>query len=178
MMSCSQEKIGYVDYEEVIKEFKGAIDAENEMKEESNQLSASLDQMAAEFQGRVQEYQQKMGGLSASAKAEQEQMLMQQQQQIQQQQQMAQQQIQRKGQEKMDSITEQIDEMIKSFAKKNGYSFILGTSSQTNAVIYGSEKSDITAAVIESLNEAYASKTEKVEESNQESTQEEGSEGE
>jgi outer membrane protein len=152
MTSCNQQKIAFVDFEKIVKEYNGSIEAEKEMKAESDQLSAGLDQMASEFQSNVQNYQQKMQGLSATAKAEQEQVLMQQQQRLQQQQQMAQQQLQTKGQEKMDQINVEIETYIKEYAQKNGYSFVLGTTDMTNTVLFGDEKFDLTDEVIENLN--------------------------
>ncbi len=152
MTSCNEQKIAFVDFEKVVKDYNGSIAAEKEMKAESDQLSAGLDQMASEFQSNVQNYQQKMEGLSATARSEQEQVLMQQQQRLQQQQQMAQQQLQAKGQEKMDQINGEIVAYIKEYAQKNGYAFVLGTTDMTNTVLFGDEKYDLTDEVIESLN--------------------------
>ncbi|MFD1315022.1 OmpH family outer membrane protein [Namhaeicola litoreus] len=171
--SCNQQKIAYVDFEKIVKEYNGSIEAEKEMQAESDQLSAGLDQMASEFQANVQNYQQKMQGLSATAKAEQEQVLMQQQQRLQQQQQMAQQQLQTKGQEKMDKINDEIEAYIKEYALKNGYSFILGTSDMTNTVLFGDEKLDLTEVVIENLNKLSEVSETPVEEAVEEMSEEE-----
>lgn len=159
LTSCNQQKIAYVDIQEVIKEFNGAKDAEKGMQTESQNLSASLDKMAAEFQANVQDYQKNLATLSPAAKAQREQVLSEQQQQMQQQQQTAQQQIQAMGQQKMDDVFKQVDDYIKKYAQENGYSFILGTTRQTNAILYGEEKANITKAVIESLNAQYVSGT-------------------
>lgn len=155
LTSCTQQKIGYVDIQEVVKEFNGAKDAEKSMQTESQNMSASLDKMAAEFQANVQDYQKNMATLSPAVKAQREQVLGEQQQQMQQMQQTAQQQIQTMGQQKMEDVFKQVDEYIKKYAQENGYSFILGTTRQTNAILYGEEKADITAKVIESLNAQY-----------------------
>lgn len=157
LTSCNQQKIGYVDIQEVIKEFNGAKDAEKSMQTESQNLSASLDKMAAEFQANVQDYQKNLATLSPAAKAQREQVLSEQQQQMQQQQQTAQQQIQAMGQQKMDDVFKQVENYIKKYSQENGYSFVLGTTRQTNAILYGEEKADITKEIIESLNAQYVS---------------------
>ena len=39
LMSCNQTKIGYVDLEEVVKEYKGTKDAEKAMNEKSQGIN-------------------------------------------------------------------------------------------------------------------------------------------
>jgi len=150
--SCNQVKIAYVDLEEILKEYDGAVKAEEEMKVKSEQISQQLDQMALPLQQKIQEYQQNKDNLSASARQKQEAELMQQQQQFQQQQQMAQQQLQAEGQAMYAKINEDIESFLADYGKSNGYTYILGSSVQTKSVLYGEESLDITETVIEALN--------------------------
>lgn len=155
--SCNQVKIAYVDLEEILKEYEGAVKAEEEMKLKSQQISQQLDQMALPLQQKIQEYQQNKDNLSASARQKQEAELMQQQQQFQQQQQMAQQQVQAEGQAKYEKINSEIESFLAEYGKSNGYTYILGSSVQTKSVLYGEESLDITEAVIDALNVNYES---------------------
>ena len=155
--SCNQVKIAYVDLEEILKEYDGAVKAEEEMKVKSEQISQQLDQMALPLQQKIQEYQQNKDNLSASERQKQEAELMQQQQQFQQQQQMAQQQLQAEGQAMYLKINENIESFLADYGQSNGYSYILGSSVQTKSVLYGEESLDITETVIEALNSNYAS---------------------
>ena len=157
MTSCNQVKIAYVDLEEVLKEYEGAVQAEEEMKVKSQQISQQLDQMAMPLQQKIQEYQQNKDNLSASARQKQEAELMQQQQQFQQQQQIAQQQVQAEGQAKYEKINSDIESFLADYGKSNGYSYILGSSVQTKSVLYGEESLDITDQVIDALNVNYES---------------------
>jgi len=157
MTSCNQVKIAYVDLEEILKEYEGAVQAEEEMKVKSQQMSEQLDQMAAPLQQKIQAYQQNKDNLSASERQKQEGELMQQQQQFQQQQQMAQQQVQAEGQSKYEEINNDIETFLADYGKSNGYSYILGSSVQTKTVLYGEESLDITDEVIEALNSNYDS---------------------
>ena len=150
--SCNQVKIAYVDLEEILKEYDGAVKAEEEMKVKSEQISQQLDQMALPLQQKIQEYQQNKDNLSASARQKQEAELMQQQQQFQQQQQMAQQQLQAEGQAMYAKINEDIESFVADYGQSNGYTYILGSSVQTKSVLYGEESLDITETVIEALN--------------------------
>ncbi len=155
--SCNQVKIAYVDLEEILKEYEGAVLAEEEMKAKSQQISEQLDQMAAPLQQKIQAYQQNKDNLSASERQKQEAELMQQQQMFQQQQQMAQQQVQAEGQSKYEKINTDIETFLADYGKANGYSYILGSSVQTKSVLYGEESLDITETVIEALNSNYES---------------------
>ena len=155
--SCNQVKIAYVDLEEILKEYEGAVQAEEEMKVKSQQISQQLDQMALPLQQKIQEYQQNKDNLSASARQKQEAELMQQQQQFQQQQQIAQQQVQAEGQAKYEKINGEIESFLADYGKSNGYTYILGSSVQTKSVLYGEESLDITEAVIDALNVSYES---------------------
>ena len=158
MASCTQVKVAYVDVEEILKEYKGSKKAEEEMKSQSETMASQLDQLAIPFQQKVQQYQKDSQNMSASARQQREQELMQEQQMIQQRQQMAQQQVQTEGQKMIDQINEEVEEFVASYAKSNGFTFVLGTSDQTKSVLYGDESLNITEQVITALNAEYDSK--------------------
>ncbi len=160
LTSCNQVKIAYVDVEEVLKEYQGSKDAEEEMKTKSGKISGELDQMAMSFQQKVQDYQKNSKSLSSDAKQKKEQELMQEQQQIQQRQQMVQQQVQAEGLKMLDKINDDIDSFLEEYAKSKGYTYILGTSQQTKSVLYGDNSLDITSDIVEALNENYEPETE------------------
>jgi outer membrane protein len=84
---------------------------------------------------------------------------MQEQQMIQQRQQLAQQQVQAEGQKMIDQINEEIEDFVASYAKSNGFTFVLGTSEQTKSVLYGDESMNITEQLIDALNAEYDSKS-------------------
>ncbi len=152
LASCTQVKIGYVEVEEILKEYEGAVLAEEEMKAQSQQISEQLDQMAAPLQQKIQEYQQNKDKLSETARQEKEAELMQEQQMFQQQQQRAQQQVQAEGQKKYEKINSDIESFLADYGQSNGYTYILGSSKQTKSVLYGEESLNITDLVIEALN--------------------------
>ena len=155
MTSCNQTKIAYIDVEEVIKEYKGMKDAQKEMDDKEAGFKNALDQLAVGYQTGLKEYQEKGTRMSAQKRQETETTLMQQQQMLNQRQQQAQQELQKFGQEKMTEINEEIEDFVADYAKKNGYSYILGTSEQTRAVLYGDSKTDLTDEILEALNDEY-----------------------
>ena len=70
----------------------------------------------------------------------------------------------------MDVINEDIESFLKNYAKSKGLTYILGTSKQTRAVLYGEKTLDITEEVIDALNDDYKSNSteEKIEDDTKE----------
>lgn len=155
LVSCNQTKIGYVDVEEILKEYKGTKQAEKKMNEKSAQIKGQLDALAVDYQNKVTDYYAKAQKMSNKARQEAEGALMQQKEVLGQQQQQAQVEVQNEGQEIMVEINEEIADFVKDYAKANGYSYILGTSEQTKSVLYGDSKLDITDIILEALNDDY-----------------------
>jgi len=155
LVSCNQTKIGYVDVEEILKEYKGTKAAEKEMNEKSAQIKGQVDGMAAEYQKKVTDYYEKAKKMSNKARQEAESALMQQQEVLKQRQQQAQAEVQKDGQEIMTEINEDIEDFVKDYAKANGYTYILGTSEQTKSVLYGDSTLDITDIILEALNDDF-----------------------
>ena len=155
LVSCNQTKIGYVDVDEILKEYKGTKDAEKALNEKSAVIKAQLDQQAADYQKKVTDYYAKAQKMSNKARQEAEGVLMQEQEVLKQRQQQAQVGVQKDGQDRMIEINESIEDFVEDYAKANGYSYILGTSNQTKSVLYGDSKSDITDIILEELNDTY-----------------------
>ena len=155
LISCTQTKIAYVDVEEILKEYKGTKDAEKEMNKKSEEIGKELDVLAKDYQAKVTDYYAKANKMAASARQKEEQNLMQQQEFLKQRQQQAQVNVQKEGQDIMTEINEDIEDFVADYAKNNGYTYILGTSSQTKTVLYGDPKKDITDVILETLNDSY-----------------------
>lgn len=159
LFSCQESvKIAYVDVEEIMKEYKGTKDTEAAMKVKSDKLKSELDSLIANWQGKAQAYQNNAQKMSAKARAEREQVLMQEQQQINQRQQQVQQQVQTEGQESLATLSDEISDFVKEYAKEKGYSFVLGTTGSNGTVMYGEESADVTDDVLVRLNKSYKSK--------------------
>jgi len=157
LVSCTQTKIAYVDVEEIMKEYKGTKDVEAEMKVKSDKLKAELDSLVAGWETKAREYQQKAQSMSAKNRASREQILMQEQQAIGQRQQAIQQQVQAEGQESLKTLSKEVNDFVKNYAKEKGYNFVLGTTGDSGTVMYGEEKADITDDVLVQLNKSYKS---------------------
>ncbi|MCB0472935.1 MAG: OmpH family outer membrane protein [Flavobacteriaceae bacterium] len=158
LVACNQPKVAYVDVKELMKEYKGTKETEEAMKAKSDGLKHKLDSLVANWQQKVQIYQQGAQKMSAKARSENEQSLMQEQQSIGQLQQMYQAQLQKEGEESVKGITREIDSFVAGYAKSKGYTYILGTSEDTQTVLYAQENMDITADILAQMNKSYKSK--------------------
>ena len=98
--ACNQNKLAYVDLEEVLEEYKAMTDAQKELEQRELEFKKELDQLAVTYQSGLKEYQDKGRSMSTQKRQETENLLLQQQQRLNQQQQQAQQRLQKFGQEK------------------------------------------------------------------------------
>jgi outer membrane protein len=57
-------------------------------------------------------------------------------------------------------LSKKVQDFTKAFAKEHGYSYVLGYT-DPGGILYGDERLDITPAVLEGLNKAYAEETKK-----------------
>jgi outer membrane protein len=170
LSACTEQKIAYVNSEELMKEYHVMKDYQAELKKQEEAFQAKYEKEIAAIQGAYQEFQKnaaKMGRKNAEARNAE---LSQKFQQIQQQQQAEAYQLQQESQEKMSSLLKEVTDFVAEYGKKNKYTYILGTSEMSGNVLYGDEKLDITDVVLEALNAD--SKEEKSEEKIEETTKE------
>ena len=158
LASCKQNKIAYVDIQEIMKEYKGTKDTEADFKLKSDSISKQLDSLKRGWQQKVQQYQNTAQKMSAKSRSEKEKALMQEQQMIGQHQQALQQKMQAEGDERVKKLTSEIDDFIQKYAKGKGYNLVLGTSNDTKTVLYAEKNADITEDVLLQLNKSYKSK--------------------
>ena len=154
LVSCKQEKIGYVDNVKLMDEYQEKIDADVKFKSEEDVLTKKRDSMSQAYQLELQAFQTKAQSMSQK-KAQEEYGLLQQKgqflgQQLQQEAQMA----QTANQAILDSIISTVKKEIKTYGKANGYTYILG-GGDGGSVLYGTEVNDLTDEIVKALNEQY-----------------------
>jgi outer membrane protein len=154
MMSCQQEKIGFVDNVKLMDGYQKKKDVEAAYQIKSEAFTRKRDSISQVFQMEAQDLQNKSEGMSQSKAQEAFTELQQKGQMVGQQLQQEEQQLQRMGQLKMDSVVQEVRKTIKEYGKSNGYSFIL-TGGEGGSVLFGKEAADVTEAVLKVLNESY-----------------------
>jgi len=153
LSSCQkQAKIGYVNNGTVINDFQEKKDLEAKFKIQEDAFNKRADSIGKAFQVEVQETQKK--AQRASQKKQQELMggLQQKQQQLQQQMQYEKQLLAQSFQTEIDSVIVKVKDFVKDYGKKNGYTYILGTTDAASTVMYSTDENDLTQTILEALN--------------------------
>lgn len=153
--SCQQQKIGFIDTGEVVNEFQEKKDIEEEFKGKQEQLRKKNDSISQAFQLEVQEFQVASRRMSQKKAQEKYEELGQKQQLLQQQIQFSEQQLAQTFNAEIDSVITKVKDYAKDYGKKNGYTFVLGTSEATSSILYGEEALNLTKTILEALNAAY-----------------------
>lgn len=154
LISCSEQKIGYVDNVKLMDGYQEKINVEEKYQKKLETLNRKRDSISQAFQLEAQEFQNRAEKMAAS-KAQKEYDILQQRgqfmgQQLQQEEQILNQQ----GQLEMDSVVQKVKREIKAFGKSNKYTYILG-GGEGGSVLYGQESDDLTEQVLTILNDKY-----------------------
>ena len=145
-------KIGYVDVEYIISQLPELKKVEAELQTLQTQLKKQYDGKVAEFQKKLQEYQQYAATVPDAVKQNTERELQQLQQNIQKLEQDSQNDLQKKQMTLMEPIYTKVGDAIDALAKEQGFSLLLSKEFQgLTIVVYGDEKLDMSDTVLKRL---------------------------
>lgn len=154
IISCQQDKIGFVDNIKLMDGYQEKLDIENKFKAKAEVMGKKRDSISQAFQLEYQALQTKAQSWSQK-KAQDELALLQQKSQfLGQQLQQEEQQLQSEGQTEMDSVVSKVKKEVRAYGKANGYTYIL-TGGEGGSVLYGTETKDLTSEVLKILNDKY-----------------------
>jgi outer membrane protein len=154
LMSCQQQKIGFVDNVKLMDKYQEKIDVESKFKVKAEALTKKRDSISQAFQIEAQAFQAKAQNMPQQKAQEEYGLIQQKGQFIGQQLQREDQLLQSQGQTEMDTIVSKVKKVIKDYGKSNGYSYILG-GGDGGSVLYGTDANDLTDDIVKLLNEAY-----------------------
>ena len=154
IMSCEQNKIGFVDNVKLMDGYQEKIDIEARFKTKADALTKKRDSISQAFQLELQAFQAKAQKMSQKSAQEEYGLLQQRGQFVGQQLQQEEQQLQQTGQTEMDSLVSRVKDEIQAYGKANGYTYILGGGEGGN-VLYGTETQDLTDELLKILNDKY-----------------------
>ena len=152
--SCQQnlEKTAFVDSKKIISEYKVMNLAKEKWESKNEEVRSMLENKAKQFQIEVEGYKNIMKSMTKSHRDKKEQELLNKQKELQVEQQTKLSDIQKGSQKEIDSIIKVVKEFIKSYGKKNQYTYIFGDT-ESNTILYGKEKLNITDEILEALNQ-------------------------
>jgi len=151
LASCNQPKTAFVDSTKLMKDYDKNKALEADFKAENEKLQKEIDSIGGLLTAEYQAFQAKAQKMNRKKAEKEYAALMQKQQQYEQVFQQKKQQVVAKAQAKMDTLSNNVKDFIKSYAKKNGYTYIYN-SGDGASVLYGDAKLDITTALTEALN--------------------------
>ncbi len=151
--SCQkQAKIGFVDNGTLINDYQKKKDLEAKFQIKEQNFRKRFDSIDNVFQVEVQKFQAEANKMGQAKAQEKYQQLGQQKQINDQQKQVEAQQFQQEFQTEIDTLIVAVKKFVKDYGKKNGYTYILGTSDAAATVLYGTEENDLTKTILDALN--------------------------
>lgn len=154
IISCQQDKIGFVDNVKLMDGYQEKVDVENAFKTKAEAMNKKRDSISQAFQLEYQALQTKAQGWSQKKAQEELGLLQQKSQFLGQQLQQEEQQLQAQGQTEMDSVVSKVKKEIQAYGKANGYTYIL-TGGEGGSVLYGVDGKDLTSELLKILNDNY-----------------------
>ncbi len=154
LVSCEQQKIGYVDNIKLMDDYQEKIDIEEKFKAKAEVLGKRRDSITQAYQIEAQAFQLKAQEMPPKKAQEEYAVIQQRAQFIGQQLQQEDQTLQALGQVEMDSMVTKVKKEIETYGKVNGYTYVLG-GGDGGSVLYGTDANDLTAEIVKILNDKY-----------------------
>jgi outer membrane protein len=154
IVSCQQQKIGFVDNVELINNYQEKIDTEAKIKTKIEGFQKRTDSLRQSFQLEINDAEIQARKMSQAGIQKLSKDLQDKEQILSQRVQFEKNQIAQESQSQNDSLIQKVKTFVKDYGKKNGYSYILG-SNDAGSVMYGEEASDLTQTILEALNAEY-----------------------
>ncbi len=145
-------KIGYADVEYIFSQMPEAKQIDTDLQTLQGQLKKQYDMKVAEFQKKLQEYQQFGATVPDAVKQNSERELQQLQQNIQKLEQDSQTDLQKKQVSLMEPVYAKVGKAIEEIAKENAFSLILNQQiSGLDVILYGDDKLDVSDLVLKKM---------------------------
>ena len=156
-ISCSQNKIAFIDVALLMKEYEGLKAFDKEVKNEQDKLRKEIESLIEPYQVKVDAYYKNVGKMSAGTRTETEQALQQEQTALEAQQEKFKLQLEKQKLDGLEAINKEIADFVEIYAKSKGFQLVFATAG-TETVIYGDDKLDITQEVLTELNSLFNEK--------------------
>jgi len=146
---AQSQKIGHTNIQELLMLLPERADAEKKIQNLAKTLESRLSAMSAEYQQKVQTYQNEQGEMSATIRDSEARSIMELEQRISEFQQNAQNEIQQKENELLDPMIRRLTKAIEEVGKETGFDYILDTSSGTVLYKGGEDVTPLVKAKLE-----------------------------
>jgi outer membrane protein len=152
---ADKETIAVINQDTLLAKYDYAKDVTKTMQDKGKNAQNDLGSRQQSFQREVAEYQKNANTLPADQRQTTEQRLQREQQDLQGYAQNATAQFQNEQASEATKVYDKISDLVKAYAKEKGYKLVLTISKANPTVIYGDKTLDVTADVVQRLNDAY-----------------------
>jgi outer membrane protein len=147
-------KVVYVDNNVLMTKYEGMKYARKEYEKKAAAWQANSDTLMTEWQNELKAYEKERSRMTTKERELKEQLLGNKQQQINQYQEAIQLKSKEEEQKTLQTPLNEINDYLKEYGKKRGFTYILGATGAGN-IVYANEARNITEEVLKGLNELY-----------------------
>jgi outer membrane protein len=150
------DKIAYVDSAKIFNEYKGSAEAKKAFQLKAKVWQDNIDTLTNEVKGSIQKYEKSLATMSPKEQDVTKQLIQVKQKQLADYQRGIQDNAKQEDGKLTQAVVAQINAFLAKYGKKHNYKMIL-IASQSGTIAYARDGLDITATVIEELNNEYLS---------------------
>jgi outer membrane protein len=148
------DKIAYVDSARILNEYKGSAEAKKAFQSKAKVWQANIDTLTNEVKYAIQKYEKSIATLSPKEQELTKQLIQTKQKQLSDYQHATQENAKQEDGKLTQSIVAEINAFLLKYGKNHNYKMIL-IANQSGTIAYARDGLDITASVIEDLNDEY-----------------------
>ena len=148
------KKIGYVKSADLIYQYAGTKEIQNVYNQKMQVWQAQLDTLKGDYNRLLENYNRNLKSLNEDQGKKIQQELKYKHENVLQQQKNMDLMAQEQEEKMMTGVLNQINDFVSVYGKENGYSIILGTTTQGN-ILFGEDAIDLTDEILQELNNQY-----------------------
>ena len=152
-----KEELVYVDVNKLLEGYERTKVEREAFNKKTSILKAEVDSLIADWQSELKTFEKERNSMTTKESELKQELLVNKQHQLNNYQQVVQKQIKDEDQKMTQTVINDINDYIKEYGKKHGYSVIFGAQGNGN-IMYASDASDLTEKVLEGLNNQYNGK--------------------
>lgn len=149
------DKIAYVDSAKILNDYKGSAEAKKTFQSKAKVWQANIDTLTSEVKGSIQKYEKSIATMSPKEQDLNKQLIQTKQKQLADYQKAIQENAKQEDGKLTQTIVTQINAFLLKYGKSHNYKMIL-IANQSGTIAYARDGLDITAEVIDDMNNEYA----------------------
>lgn len=154
LLFMNNDKIAYVDSNQLLSKYYGMTDAQAEYQKLSMDWRARIDTLAMDVQNELKRHEKEVSKMTSKEKSLSEQLIRTKQQQLITYQKAIQEKAAQEDAQRTQAVIEEVNLYIKEYGEKHSYKIILAATNAGN-ILFAEEGLNITEEVVEGLNRRY-----------------------